>query len=382
MSPVMTTHLLRTQDGWAFRDGRPNQGSNGSRSLPIGHPSTFAGAARTLHGSNAEGVWVGDADEMMKMPVHGPILMREAAASWEPLFPSPCDAIWNEVDDAMRSKSILALAPLDVSPDIVTSLKEGLCLVGLTTKQANEAKGKPPKDAPAWWSWPDMEKWLKGQTPLAETVVNQGFKTPAADLRHGVGIGDAWVAKEGALFRVERRIFRQGESLGSQRELALSVRVESDLSNRTGRLGGKGQMTRWEIGQKWPDCPAAVLDGVITREMTVVRVILATGAIFKNGALPSRLLEEEQTGVKVKLIAAKVDRPQTISGWDYKTNKPKSTRRLAPAGSVYWLELSGSAEARKSWVASHWLQPVSDARQDCLDGFGLALIGLLHGGNR
>ena len=115
--------------------------------------------------------------------------------------------------------------------------------------------------------------------------------------------------------------------------------------------------------------------------MTVVRVILATGAIFKNGALPSRLLEE-QNGVKVKLIAAKVDRPQTISGWDYKTNKPKSTRRLAPAGSVYWLELSGSAEARKAWVASHWLQPVSDARQDCLDGFGLALIGLLHGGNR
>ena len=284
MNPTMTTHLLRTQDGWAFRDGRPNQGSNGSRSLPIGHPSTFAGAARTLKGSNAEGVWVGDADEMMKMPVHGPVLMREAAgANWEPLFPSPCDAIWNEVDDATQSKSILALAPLDVSPDIVTSLKEGLCLVGLTTKQANEAKGKPPKDAPAWWSWPDMEKWLIGQTPLAETVVNQGVKTPAADLRHGVGIGDAWVAKEGALFRVERRVFRQGESLGSQRELALSVRVESDLSNRTGRLGGKGQMTRWEIGQKWPDCPAAVLDGVVTSEMTVVRVIHVPMLARKNG---------------------------------------------------------------------------------------------------
>jgi hypothetical protein len=46
---------------------------------------------------------------------------------------------------------------------------------------------------------------------------------------------------------------------------------------------------------------------------------------------------------------------------------------MVPAGSVYFFHvIQGSAE---NFVPQCWLRSVSDARQDRLDGYGLALWG-------
>jgi CRISPR-associated protein Cmr3 len=71
-----------------------------------------------------------------------------------------------------------------------------------------------------------------------------------------------------------------------------------------------------------------------------------------------------------------VPRPETISGWDFETRRPKASRRLVSAGSVYWLELHGEPDARVGWAREVWMQNVSDEDQDKRDGFGLAVVGV------
>jgi CRISPR-associated protein Cmr3 len=100
------------------------------------------------------------------------------------------------------------------------------------------------------------------------------------------------------------------------------------------------------------------------------RVLLLTPALFAEGAVPGEI-----AGARV--IAAAVGRPQTISGWDMAAGGPKPTRRMAPAGSVYWVDLSGMSEMRRSdWCAAVHFQSVCSDEQDNLDGFGLAVVGV------
>jgi len=80
----------------------------------------------------------------------------------------------------------------------------------------------------------------------------------------------------------------------------------------------------------------------------------------------------------IKIIAAALSRYQTISGWDYEKGTPKPTRRLVPAGSVYFLNLEGVADI-EAFVNAVWLQAISDDDQSRLDGFGLALLGAWDG---
>ncbi|PIV26970.1 MAG: CRISPR-associated protein Cmr3, partial [Anaerolineae bacterium CG03_land_8_20_14_0_80_58_20] len=83
----------------------------------------------------------------------------------------------------------------------------------------------------------------------------------------------------------------------------------------------------------------------------------------------------------IKIIAAALSRYQTISGWDYAKENggaPKPTRRLVPAGSVYFLNLKGVADI-EAFVNAVWLQAISDDDQSRLDGFGLALLGAWDG---
>jgi CRISPR-associated protein Cmr3 len=70
-----------------------------------------------------------------------------------------------------------------------------------------------------------------------------------------------------------------------------------------------------------------------------------------------------------------VPRPEVVSGWDLVKGKPKKSRRLAPAGSIYFVELNGTPEDRRRWCDETWLACVSDAEQDRRDGFGLAALG-------
>ena len=78
--------------------------------------------------------------------------------------------------------------------------------------------------------------------------------------------------------------------------------------------------------------------------------------------------------MKVKLIAAIVDRWKPVSGWSLERGNtgPKAVRRMVPAGSVYFLEMT---EDRSFPVEDFWLRSVCDDETNQLEGFGLALWG-------
>ena len=75
--------------------------------------------------------------------------------------------------------------------------------------------------------------------------------------------------------------------------------------------------------------------------------------------------------------AAAVGRPLIVSGWDMLAKKPKPSRRLAPAGSVYFVDLSGVDDI-EAWVRGRWMKvlPEQPNQQSRCDGYGLAVVGV------
>jgi CRISPR-associated protein Cmr3 len=129
--------------------------------------------------------------------------------------------------------------------------------------------------------------------------------------------------------------------------------------------------------------PALVRERIVATRRA--RLILLTPAIFEKGALPAWNGVAWPTGgpVKANVRAACVPRPAIVSGWDLAASngegkpkgRPKPTRRLALAGSVYFVELDGTPEEIGRWCDQSWLACVSDGAQDRRDGFGLAVLG-------
>ncbi len=118
-------------------------------------------------------------------------------------------------------------------------------------------------------------------------------------------------------------------------------------------------------------------------------MMLLTPAYFEQGCYPTsetfRKLPEKV--VIPQLQALIVERPQIVSGWSFarKDEKgnlqsgPKPTRRLVPAGSVFFLKLEGKKKFIERWVDAVWFRCIGDDEQLCNDGFGLAVVGTWDG---
>lgn len=99
------------------------------------------------------------------------------------------------------------------------------------------------------------------------------------------------------------------------------------------------------------------------------RVVLLTPSLFANGACPKHINGQP-------VLACVVPRPEVISGWDYALNKPKPSRRAAPAGSVYWVQLPDGETESRVWAKRTFLSCISNDQQDQRDGFGLCVVGV------
>jgi CRISPR-associated protein Cmr3 len=126
--------------------------------------------------------------------------------------------------------------------------------------------------------------------------------------------------------------------------------------------------------------PEELSSHILSDEKAVgLRVILLTPGSFDKGSIPGKKAGQLLYGddsLSVRLLACCVGRPETVSGWDFARRQPKPTERLAPAGSVYWLELKGDPETRLKWAKRIWMNNVSDSEQARRDGFGLAALGV------
>ena len=145
-------------------------------------------------------------------------------------------------------------------------------------------------------------------------------------------------------------------------------------TEHTVRLGGDARLARLRLTDATSDlAPAVALKQVVQdalRRDAVIVLYLATPGIFVDGWRPHF---GEKEGVK--LIAAAVDRPRVVSGWDYARRRPKPHQRVVPAGAVYFYRVLDKQLARDFIDMYHLNQTVCSPEHG-LTGYGLAMFGL------
>lgn len=415
----MSMLRIESRDPLIFRDGRPNDGRSESRTLMFPPPSVLIGAVRTALGRTPQGFRSELIPELLKVQMRGPLLASETH-----LFaPAPGDALFFESEEKCELHALCPLA--EAFPGQHSSVGQGRRLVGLPREQQTQERTqrKPWSDAPRFWRWDDLEAWLrapeKRSVEEARGVAHRGVSGLMLEERIHVALGESGTAEDGALFGTDGVRFcytkkghqkpNPSETHPSKeappecdcrekdlraREIDLACVAQLDIPVTLGGLptgirplGGERRLASWsqEVSLELPTVPGWLLEHVRRVPQPLVRVVVLTPAFVHDSHAP-RLLE--QAG-RSRIIAAKVDRPRTISGWDMTLNPPhgapKKTRRLAAEGTVYWVQLSGDEDDRCRWVQERWMQNMSDDEgglrqgepgQFRKDGFGLAVLGI------
>ncbi|MBE3518909.1 MAG: type III-B CRISPR module-associated protein Cmr3 [Firmicutes bacterium] len=382
----MNVWVIEPRDPVIFRDGRPFGRTPGARalSLPFPFPSTIAGAVRTRDGLDACGAFAkSEIPRVKQLEVRGPLLVEldddGDVADW--YAPAPADAVLFEAAESAPGKVVIRpCVPLQLPPGTETTLPDGLVPVGLSVRDPRKSYER----APRFWSWRSFERWLIEPREVEDVVANIGFDGPGAESRMHVGIRpDTLTADEenGALFQtrgLEFTYVRAKPSLRGARRLALVVATDANkLKPGVSRLGGEGRLVFWRRSKRdLPPLPSELKDEIAAQRHC--RVVLLTPAYFREGWKPFWLLSS-RFGVTPCLRALALRGPQVVSGWDVEKGEAKPTRRLVPAGTVFFLSLHGESTSIRTWVENVWMRCVSDEDQDRRDGFGLAAAGVWDG---
>jgi CRISPR-associated protein Cmr3 len=379
------TWLIEPHDSLIVRDGRPFNATAGSRakSLDFPFPSTLIGSVRTRIGLENGGDWSGFSkeliDEILQIEMFGALLAEiKDDDSLEFFAPTPADSLYIKPEDE-ADKNLFPLVPL--SEKYFSNLNENLDvklrLLGIEKDKDNpnkDVKGKPNSEV-KFWHWSKFEEWLiKSESQKIESE-KLGIGGLISDQRTHVKIDYERKSNiDGGLFQTRGLEFTTKDDR-KRLTLALQLSDSKDLNEGLFPLGGERRVVRWSKKDcEFPKCPQAVVDGI--KKSDHCRLILLTPAYFEKGFLP----DEDKLGAKVKAVA--VNRSQVISGWDFKgrfdkqKNRfipcPKPTRRLTPAGTVYFLEINGDVE---KFIEQTWFKNIGDCKQTKLDGFGLAVLG-------
>lgn len=376
----MSFWTLSPRDPLVVRDGRPNHGRSESTTLPFPYPSTIAGTVRTRLGSDERGIFdpAQDLDALRRVALRGPLLVGlDDGALY---VPRPRDAITFGVEAGGRV--LRRLVPVERPEGSLFDKALDGAPVGFASEHA-QSPGKPAPSA-ALWPWTLLARWLTEPRAMengdADALLGEGLAALPVETRSHVKLGETGTAEDGMLFQARGLRFTTSD----WRPLALAMDIaDSNLGGRTlragvGPCGGERRLAHWEPAPKL--ALPALTDGVRAALLTDVprvrvRVVLLTPAIFTAGSKPGQILAP-RGGVTPTLVAACVPRPETISGWDFARRRPKASRRVVSAGSVYWIDLDGAPTDRVAWAEEVMMSNISDDPQDVRDGFGLAAVGV------
>jgi CRISPR-associated protein Cmr3 len=313
------------------------------------------------------------------------------------MVPAPSDALFFEAEQleqqtpeaqAWRKRLVPLQLPDGAQTDLTCTYPTLKHLVGLPRPDPR----KPHKTPPRFWYWESFEEWLT--RPAAEdedlcTLAHIGHGGAQQESRTHVSIDPhKQSSRDEHLFQT-----RGLEFTHNRNRLALAIAVADETEPQDGGLsplGGERRVVMWRKSTTpLHPLPTAILEAI--QDSRACRIILLTPAHFEQGWKPAWLMEPRE-GVQPVLQAVAIQRPQVVSGWELAANhdndnqnnskkkaggRPKPTRRLAPAGSVFFLKLEGEREpnAIEQWLRATWMHCISDDEQSRLDGFGLAVAG-------
>lgn len=347
-----------------FRDGRPfsaDSDESRARGPVVPPPSVVAGLIRTAHGDQHGWDWsqpgVPERARGISVGFHGLRILHGDTREY--LLPAPRDAVVHCDGDSLRTAK-LAPCPLDEGEG--TDLPTGLAVL------ADDSRGKP---VPGYdmWRWSDVLRWLRG-----ETVIPSMAPSPPVDERVQVAIDPKRRAvADGMLFTVEFRAWEDGRSTTDLTQFELVV-AATEQPTGVARFGGESRpVILGPLDGHLPQPDAELRDALL--QATTLRCLLTSPAAFNQGWRPQWLLTDSSlAAANPRLIAAAVGSPETVSGWDHVTRAPKPARRLAPSGSVYFIQLDRPLSPDE--LSALWLSSISDNEQDRRDGFGVALWGV------
>ncbi|MEP7009308.1 MAG: type III-B CRISPR module-associated Cmr3 family protein [Acidobacteriota bacterium] len=404
--------LIEPRDPLIARDGRPARLGEALATLPFPPPGMIAGAARTRMASidGAFSCAAEDLDRLVEIPVHGPLLAElkedgDGVACW--FAPAPRDAVLfgDGFGDGVGGgvgdpeiPTLRRLAPRPVPHGALAggfrgegTLPEGSLLPAFASPGP---AGKPLAHPPVFWRWSNFAAWLGAEGQIEPAPLGLGRIEPEPRAHLAIEPGGR-VGLEGRVFEtLGLRFLAALPGAGplaklAVRRLALGLRTPGgtigarplELRKELAPLGGERRLARWRpaTGASWPALPPEIRKRIV--ETRRARIVLLTPAEFEEGSRPGWNggeipgLAASAGGVTVTVQAACVPRAEVVSGWDLRRGKAKPTRRLVPAGSVYWVELSGTGDLG-AWCDALWLQPASDAESARRNGYGLAALGV------
>ncbi len=270
--------------------------------------------------------------------LHAFHLAQRQGKQTELLFAPPADLVLQADDDSVQAQR---LAPTALHARIQTSSPLPLLPV---LAQENRSKA-----ASGWWlrqsGW---HKYLAGQTPGSDDFIKTS-ELWAFDERVGVGLAEnTRSADDGKLFTNRAVALKAGVGF-----IAIVNGAQAPDAGLL-RLGGDGRAASIQaVNLDWPQPDYETIS-----QQQRCRLVLTSPSLFAGGWLPNgfSLVEGGYRfnlhGVKGRLLAASVARSEIISGWDLAQRQPKPAQRIAPSGSVYWLdEVQATPDALRKLVA-------------------------------
>jgi CRISPR-associated protein Cmr3 len=211
---------------------------------------------------------------------------------------------------------------------------------------AEVKRGKPV--AGQWLTQAAWGDYLAGRTPKVEQLV------PAAalwqlDARIGVGLNASTrSAADGALFTAQAVAFIQ--------DVGFLAAVSGAVPPGDGilRFGGDGRGASLSVVDYAPPQP----DWEAISRARRCRIVLSTPGLFAQGWLLPGVDAEHLLslhGISGRLVCAAVPRAEVVSGWDLARAHPKAAERLAPTGSVYWIDQLQATAGQLRKLAEHGL---------------------------
>lgn len=285
--------------------------------------------------------------------LHAFCLGRERGGKAEILVATPADLVVHQKGEGNAAQAqAQALAPTALHPAMACSSVLPLLPVLAQPDRSKASSG--------WWlTQTGWRQYLAGQAPASSELVASS-QLWSMDERVGVGLDTAiGSAEDGKLFTSRAVVLKQGIGF-----VAAVTGAPVPVSGLL-RLGGDGRAASIRPAAiDWPEPDYQAL-----AQRGRCRLVLTSPGLFAQGWLAHGMAPDGQGGhrfelhgVRARLVAASVARSDVASGWDLARRQPKPAQRMAPTGSVYWLDgLEASADAlRKLAAAGLWSDTCED----------------------
>ncbi|MBR4673005.1 MAG: hypothetical protein IKP00_00935 [Victivallales bacterium] len=262
----------------------------------------------------------------------------------------------------------------------------------------------PSKEEPgSWMEWDDLEGYLEGCAAFKSIQTSEIYKS---EWRMGLGIdASTQTVEDGKLYSAEYMRLEQGVALRvyasyeasgyhgkNKTDIMANAKEQRILEHITlgGQQGVAMQVAFEEETLKLPPIkPTRRLKWILLAPALFSAgwrpgFVDATGKVrLKQDTIPRGKLPRDEwrrqmrqaSEINAKLVAARIPKHKVVSGWKLNgstTGQPKASRRLVPAGSVFYFECDDDSNAKMLATVLHGRMHSDECGEQ---GFGFGVCG-------